>query len=1052
MITRLCACLIVWCGSVALAVEDSQPVSDASAPAAPGSAVDSGISVEQLLKQLPSSATVVQRDEQVFWDDGKGHSFRFAPVIFSDRPVIETSIGRIAVMRKLIDEGRFDAIATLPALIARAQGAGIQGSDLVLSEGMMTGIHLRSAGVIVLDEGVLKKVDLPPSDRTSQRQRIADAVAVLIKALPGTGLDDLGRRTVVDMLQRMADDKNPSDLDEVTPGFARRVARFRWVEGVFGSTHAEAAAELVSAIADAERFLPTVSYEDVSEARALRLAEVHDAFGNGGWALSTPTRSAFTRAHTQPMYYPQLPEMSVVVDLPAGADPCVSPQSITGARLFHGGHLLASWKPETGFQADLEAWRKVVTTHGKGIGKNAVTDFLPPHLVIAGLDGDIDRVVTAGGELKPPRNGSAVEAERFLIDCAKTLPDAAHLDLVGEYLFAYVYDSPDSRHPFLIGNKRDKGDIHQTSVQTISAVTGGMMRGDCDDLAELYQAIAERQGRTAHVISLPAHAACCWAEKQDDGAWHVFILQTGPAVEFADRTLADALAKSYKSFDDSETFDPNGLSLSLRFSEENTRSHWRLSWRIFAEPEYARVMIDVQKDWHFQTYQRGIAKMLRRIAEGDDDNANFRELSGLYTSTGQYDLAAEHHRRAIEQTRDPLSRLYENIELVGQLFQGKHDSEARALAKDIIEKQIPEHRDKLGVSVVQVGAELCGVLRDHANDLTVKTIRTCMLGFMSTRIVHIGNWLNSPEFNQEAWEMSSEFQKWRRLTQLFAATGIAALEEAGQDALPLDDTLQGVAKSVQEWLNNIAFRDLDEPDEAMMRYASAGAYYAAILGQERFTALLEKAEVPKSGEHDHLQRIGGLAQLNLDLPWIRISVPFWSERITELFERHRETLDRQEVARMGRHIETAYAVGTKLGIEHPIIDHQYHLARLIVALVAQDADVVRERLHLVAEKDDKRLRDASAQWLGDAARFLPLDWYKQVLGIWKDELNYKPKYFLIAWRAALNHAPRHALMVGEMAATEFKDDPAFIEEYDFMKTVLEQPAKDAAAKEKAETR
>ncbi|MBA3709731.1 MAG: hypothetical protein H0W83_13035 [Planctomycetes bacterium] len=925
----------------------------------------------------------------------------------------------------------------------------MQASDLVLSEGMMTGLHLRSPTLIVLDEGVLRKSALPISDRAAERRRIADAARVLIKALPATDLDDLGRRTVEDVLKRMSEAKNPSELDEVTPGFARRVARNRWVQGIFGRQQGPAVTELVDAIAAAESFQPTSAFEGVVDPAALKLSEVHDAFGNGGWVLSTPTRTSFTRAHTQPMYYAELPEMSVVVDMPAGCDPCAPPKSITGARMYHAGQLLASWKPEQGLTADHDEWRKVVPARGKGIGRNAVSQFMPPHVVVTALNGDIDRLISEGGELIPPHDGSSAEAERFLIQSAKALPDAAHLDLVGEYLFTYVYDSPDSRHPFLIGNKRDKGDIHQTSAQTISAVTGGMMRGDCDDLAELYQAIAERQGRTTQVISLPAHAACCWADKKDDGAWHVFILQTGPAVEFSDPSLPVALEKAYKSFDDSETFDPNGLSLSLRFSDENTRSHWRLSWRIFEKPEYARVMIDVQKDWHFQTYQRGIAKMLKLIADGDTDNANYRELSGLYTYTGQYDLAARYHRMAVENTKEPLSRLYENVELVGQLFEGKHDDEARALAIDLIEKQIPDNMEQLGASAVQVGAELCSALKDHANDLAVRTIQTCMLGYMDKRIDRIGTWLNSSEFKEDAWENSSDFQKWRRLTQLFAATGIEALKEAGQDALPLDETLQGVATSVQQWLNNIAFRDLDEPDEAMMRYASAAEYYSAILGQDRFTALLEKAEVPITGDHDHKDRIGGLAQLNLDLPWILISVPYWHGRLTDLFERQRETLKPEEVVRIGRHIEEAYATCTKLGIEHPIIDHQYHLSRLIVAMIAQDAAVVRERLHVVADKNDKRLRDDTAQWLGDAARFVPLEWYRQILGLWKEELNYKPKYFWIAWRAALNHAPRHALMVGEMAASEFKDDPAFTEEYDFMKSVLEQPAKDAAAKERA---
>ena len=41
----------------------------------------------------------------------------------------------------------------------------------------------------------------------------------------------------------------------------------------------------------------------------------------------------------------------------------------------------------------------------------------------------------------------------------------------------------------------------------------------------------------------------------------------------------------------------------------------------FPEPDYAATMIDVQRDWHYQTYQRAIHKMLKMIEDGDTDNA-----------------------------------------------------------------------------------------------------------------------------------------------------------------------------------------------------------------------------------------------------------------------------------------------------------------------------------------------------------------------------------------------------------------------------------------------
>jgi hypothetical protein len=145
------------------------------------------------------------------------------------------------------------------------------------------------------------------------------------------------------------------------------------------------------------------------------------------------------------------------------------------------------------------------------------------------------------------------------------------------------------------------------------------------------------------------------------------------------------------------------------------------------------------------------------------------------------------------------------------------------------------------------------------------------------------------------------------------------------------------------------------------------------------------------------------------------------------------------VLRLGKQLADSYVACGDLGFDENFLEHEAHLAALIVALVAQDEKALHERLAYVQSLNDKRLRDDTAQWLGDPARFLELDWYAKVLTIWKEELNYKPKYFWIAWRAALNKAPQQALMVAKMAAEEFSGDPSFTEEYEFMRKLLEQP-------------
>jgi hypothetical protein len=1016
----------------------------------------SAISPDLLREALPKSTALVSADGKLWWDDGKGTKLPFALVACGQgNPWLDTPIGRLAVDRKLLTDDHVSVIAQVMPLVNLAKAAGLSADGFTVREGILTGIHLRSDQTLVLNEGVATKVDSEPPKRVAEREQLDTAVKEVEAVLPTTQLDDLGRKTVIDVLDRLNSEDGKQAVDEVAPSFARRIVRFDWLD-VFLNGH-DKAKSLVTAINTANRFLPTVRFEG----KGIRLAEVQNAFGQGGWILTTPTRSAYTRLHAEPLYHWAMQPMNLVVELPVSADPTTFPDigvEPLGAKLYRNGQQIVSWTNGGAFQVDKALWREAVPDdrHRQGVDRNATTDFMPPHIVISGFDGDVAGIATAGGWLAAPK-AEPKDYERFLSQAAAQLPDAAHLDLIGEYILTYCYDSPDSRFPWLIGTKQIKGDIHQTAAQTLATATGGVVRGDCDDLAELYEVIARRQGRTSIVLALPQHAAASWAEKQTDGKWHVFVLQTGPAVEFTDAALPKALEAAYKSFGASETFDPNGLSLLLRFSDENTRSSWRLSYRIFAEPDYYKTMVEVQKDWHYQTYQRGIQTMKDLIAKGDQDTANYRELSGLYSFTGQYQLAAEYHQKALDLTEEPEGKFLMGIELLGHLFASKQDAKAKDLAKDLLEVQFPRIKAKMGPSAWSSGMELVAVLEGHhALDLALQAQETMLIeplsdqyGSLAEKIEQLAGYVQSPKYNQQTWENSSQFLELRNLTAQYAGICIGLVAEAGPDRLAHEETLRSAAHAAEIWLTHLAFHDVEEPGEAPMRYASAGRYYATILGRERFDQILATAALPTDKDvtgMDHTNRIGGLAQLALDLPWIRLSVPYWLGRLQELFARDHQTIDRVEVARLASALDEAYAVGTKLGIEDPQIEFDAHLGKLIAALMANDLATVKRRLQYVAEKNDKRLRDDTAQWIGDIARFIPIEQFGSVIDAWGDIVgggkqdNAKQKYFWIAWRAALGGATQHALLAASMAATRYRTDAAFDEEQKFMQTLFEPTA------------
>lgn len=954
------------------------------------------------------------------------------------RATVSTAIGPVAVDNSLFaaDADSSTWRSSLQQLITVAAAAEIDASTTTVrySDSAITGPRLTSPSHVVIPEAVLTKAASGEYEAPEKIAALEDAASALsLKLNDYKKLNKLGRASIRHILERIHwSPERPIDHDAVPPDFARMVVRHGWLHSILGD---DAAVQTVSeAVAAVQAYRPTRSY--TSEQASLHLMK--NAYGESSWLLQTPKRTVYTCAAPEPDYHYQKDEFSeqvwLIVELPGGVDPLDLDADLRQIRRLQlqdrkTEKIIASWDGEQ-FTSDNDVWRLYLDTRGR----NRIDDFVPPHITQVSLYGDIVKIVTPNGVLDALQETSPSETERFLQNAAEVLTTPAYLDLIGQYMLTYVYDSPDSSIPFLIGNSENSSDIHQTALQTLQTSCGGHFRGDCDDLSELYHNILSRQGKTPHVVSLPAHAAVAWAEEQS-GKWHTYVLQTGPALEFVDSSLQKSLEKSYKHFDEGDTFDPNGLGLLLRFSGENTRSSWRLSYRIFSEPDYAQTMIDVQRDWHFQTYQRAIHKMLKMIADGDEDTANYRELSGLYNFTGQYEKAAEYHQMAIDRTKEESSKLFMGMELVQHLFRAGQKEKAVAVAQDIYDRQLPALKNDLRGSELQFALQMASTLTsDGEYDLALDYLDTYTGEAMDSSIGRMVNFINSDTFDQRNWARAHSL---RRLVKWYINTAIPLVRERGFDDIDSNPSLVKVMKHIEMWIREIAPHEIEEPEDVPGTYAVIANTYLISLGIEEMISKTQAAAVPQHTDYDHSLRLSGLPQLKRDLPWIKISVPFWWLRMAEQFEYNRSVeLDRDLLNNCYQLAETAYQHSNTMGLAGAFTRKQIHYARLVHALINKDAAQIRELLQYVKSKNDKRLRDDTAQWIGDCARDMSLDWFEKVIDLWVEELDYKPKYYWIAWRAALNHAPQHALIVARRAAARFKDDPAFVEEYEFMQELF----------------
>lgn len=1005
-----------------------------------------------LLRALPERPDLSARDGHVFWRASSGREYAILRARERDWLELDTELGPLRASWGLLAASNADPLRDLPRMLEHARAAGLRAADLVFYEEELSGGYLVGPHLYVIREGLLREIgrtELAASSRAAHaraRARVQHAVAALVEALPRSKLSAESRPAVAGILAQIPLEDPQANLDYVPPSFARRLVRGGWLSAL-GAPRA-LCEELRRAVEEAERFRPVARYAGGDA----RFELVEDAFGTRVWTLVTPERVGYSRLAAPPAYYANGATTRLVVHLPLGSDPLRDASRYESAELYAGADRLAAWDPANGLRAHPKAWRVAFPTKGEGVEWAALPDALPPHVVVTAPNGDVFALATQFGVIHPARSGKPADAEAFYAEAARALPDAAHLDLIGEYLLVYAYDSPDPRNPALLGTRIVSGDIHQTAAETLATTTGGLMRGDCDDLSELEQEIAERQGRNAQMVGLPAHAALVWAEHLPNGSWQTILLQTGQPLAFPGATLPDSLELAYKSFGSTELFDRTKLEILLRFSGENTRSSWYLSWRIFADPAYARIMIDVQRDWHFQTYQRAIVKMQALVASGDEDPANYTELAGLYHYTGQYDLAADALAQAIARTDAGETRVSMGIDRVVALASAGKMEAARKLARDLREVEIPALEEKMGSRLDEAKLSLAdAAVVEHCDlGLALEILANDLTPSVNAEIETLAESLHAEKVDMENWRLQTE--PLRDRLRWYVSSSISLLFATREGEFAGSAARLALAGAARNWIREIAFRELDPSESPLSRYAVIGRLLEATSDPAQALARIEAAPLPADPTIDHTQRSDGPEQLERDLSFVRISPAFWGSELSALFAKENHELDRARVAMLARRAQQARDEARALGLDHRSFEHELRELRLVTALVSGDEPKLRAELRDIKLENDRRVRMNAASWIAGVARFQSVPAFARVVEIWREEVDYKPMWFWIAWSAALNGATDHALLVARTAVREFRDDRAFAEEYQFMQRRFTAPPAAGRPRPASETR
>ncbi len=684
-------------------------------------------------------------------------------------------------------------------------------------------------------------------------------------------------------------------------------------------------------------------------------------------------------------------------------------------------------------EGSAEAWLKAANLDARG-GRNSQANNLvwgfPLHVLYRDDQGDPVLLATADGVVPSPNFTSIADdderlrAENAWLDgAAKVLGEPGELGLIFYHFFRYCSDSPLPEMPNLIGSHYGLSDTHQTVYQSLERRWVGRLIGDCDDLAEFFQVLTRRQGKLSHVMSLPAHAAAGYAEQLPDGTYQFVVLQTGPVMQFTAPTMDEVVEKAYRSFDrdGGEThLTAAAVPLLLRFADEETRTPFVLSARIYGDADYADAMIRVQEYWHKYTFSAAIAEMERLVKE-DRELGSIKELGSLYERVGMYDRSAELRQEELAASQgDIQATLSVLLDLANMYYQsGDHEAALDAL-----------HRieDKMNSLVVTEDA-------DAFNRLL--SFRSYWAILMSRQ--------DEPEraWNLVRLDVQASKRQLGRVSESVLRTLIGLYDRMTQkrDAGKYADNpehaaiMEQVGSEIESAMRSGFFRRDDAYNAVISRYSLLGRYAVAKEGRERGLELLRQDGPYASEAKDQTRRGNGISES--DWEWLRIAPRLYLSYGTEMLDKeenphlYNPEAAGEMLALVDRAVEKGTGLGSDISGAGDIIT-----ASLIRSFLNQDLDAFNQTMALVRDRNYSSLYDDAALVFGSYCGLVP----EEQFGEWIDAFHRffpgRQHYFKVVYRALDKKFYDHAGMIADATARFFADDELFVDEARFVEQLI----------------
>ncbi len=687
-----------------------------------------------------------------------------------------------------------------------------------------------------------------------------------------------------------------------------------------------------------------------------------------------------------------------------------------------------------------DVWRRAVEMDARGgrgsQAENLVWSF-PFHVLYRDDQGDPVLLATPKGVVPSPDftrvadPGERRRAEDAWLDgAAKVLGEPGELGLIFHHFFRYCSDSPLPEKPKLIGSHYGLSDTHQTVYQSLERRWAGRLVGDCDDLAEFFQVLTRKQGKLSHVMNLPAHAAAGYAEPAGDGKYRFVVLQTGPVLQFFAPSLNEVVEKAYRSFDSDggEThLTAAAVPILLRFADEDTRTAFVLSARIYGDPDYAESMIRVQEYWHKHVFSAGIREM-EEMLRTDRELGSIKELGSLYERVGLYEKSVAMRREELAAAEgDPTATLSCLLDIAALYDQAKNKPAALAALGD--------------------AEELMNRLARSGDDelfARVASFRSYWAMLMAK--------LGEPEraWNLIRFDVEESKRQHGRVSEPVLRTLITLYDRMSQkrdagdgvavlsglaSAFGWDTAAEQVRREIDAALESGFFKKDDSYNSIISRYSLLGRYAVAQEGRREGLAKLRRDGPYPSGAKEQTLRGAGVS--DDDWEWLRIAPRLYFSYGSEMLDRdeYPEFYDPDAAKAMLELVPRAVAKGTGLGSDISGGAEKIKSA-LMLAFANHDLAAFNKAMAEVRSRDFASLYDDSALVFGTYCGLVPLAEFPAWIEAFHEFFPGRQHYFKVVYRALDKEFFDHALMLAKATAGFFPDDPLLADEAVFVEGLV----------------